>query len=168
MDRPAWMRRRYPGDGGGGRRSLSSIVGVLALGVLVVAVIAVLLGYADGDDGEDAAAPAGTSSPGASASAAGPTRTPVPIGSGAVEGRVRDLRRVDVYAEPRPAGDKVMSLTGGTRVVATCHRKGTVGYYGGRRSDVWIHIVSENRVGFVPAVYVDTEGDVTRQVTSCS
>jgi hypothetical protein len=147
---------------------------MIAIGVLVVAVVAVLLGYGDDDKGKggdrDAAASGGaspSSSPSASAGAT-PARTPIPIGSGAVEGTVRDLRRVDVYEEPRLGADKVMSLTGGTRVIATCHRPGPVGYYGGRRSEVWIHIVSDNRVGYVPSVYVDTGGDITGQVTACS
>ncbi|WP_406289885.1 hypothetical protein [Embleya sp. NBC_00896] len=64
--------------------------------------------------------------------------------------------------------DKVVQIKTGTAVRAFCHAEGSIAYYAGSSSKTWAQIDVEGKTGFVPAIFLDTDGDVTKQVPACT
>ncbi|OPC84383.1 hypothetical protein B4N89_28755 [Embleya scabrispora] len=64
--------------------------------------------------------------------------------------------------------DKVVQIKTGTEVRANCHAEGSIAYYAGSSSKTWAQIDVEGRTGFVPAIFLDTGGDVSKQIPACT
>lgn len=64
--------------------------------------------------------------------------------------------------------DKVVQIKTGTEVRANCHAEGSIAYYAGSSSRTWAQIDVEGKTGFVPAIFLETGGDVSRQIPACT
>ncbi|MFJ8738450.1 hypothetical protein ACIRL2_03675 [Embleya sp. NPDC127516] len=87
---------------------------------------------------------------------------------GSIAATVHTGGRLVMYKGTSYQSDKVVQIKTGTEVRANCHAEGSVAYYAGSSSRTWAQIDVEGKTGFVPAIFLETGGDVSRQIPACT
>ncbi|MYS83787.1 hypothetical protein [Embleya scabrispora] len=103
----------------------------------------------------------GKATSGTGQSAAGPR-------PGSVAATVHTGGRLAMYKGTSYQSDKVVQIATGTQVRANCHAEGSIAYYAGSSSRTWVQIDVEGKTGFVPAIFLESGGDLSKQVPACT
>jgi hypothetical protein len=101
--------------------------------------------------------PASGSAPGAAAPK--PNSIPATVHSG---------NKLVMYKGTSYQDDRVLQITTGTEVRANCRSQGSVAYFAGASSKTWAQIDVDGKTGFVPAIFLDTGGDIDKQLPACA
>ncbi|MGW1989072.1 hypothetical protein [Embleya sp. NPDC001921] len=87
---------------------------------------------------------------------------------GSIAATVHTGGRLVMYKGTSYQSDKVVQIQTGTEVRANCHAEGSIAYYAGSSSRTWAQIDVEGKTGFVPAIFLETGGDVSKQIPACT
>jgi hypothetical protein len=164
------------GLGGLSRHPVRILMVVGGLILLVIVFFVALLTVDGGGSGGKKVGATGGASASASASATksgtaqgtSPNQSPGVPRPGSVAATVHSGGWLVLYKGTSYQSEKIVQIKTGTQVRANCHAQGSVAYYAGSSSRTWAQIDVEGKSGYVPAIFLDSDGDLTEQVPACT
>jgi hypothetical protein len=153
------------------------VVGGLIL-LVVIFFIAILTVDGGGSDGKKkpktvgaSASKSTTASPGTSATDkkdSAPAETVAATKPKSIPATVHSGNKLVMYKGTSYQADRVLQITTGTEVRAICRSQGSIAYFAGASSRTWARIEVDGRTGYVPAIFLETGGDVDKQLPACA
>ncbi|MYW04341.1 hypothetical protein [Streptomyces sp. SID3343] len=113
----------------------------------------------------------GTAATGKSTSgkpASGPAQTAVAPKPDSIPATVHSGNKLVMYKGTSYQADRILQITTGTEVRANCRSQGSIAYFAGSSSKTWAQIEVDGKTGFVPAIFLDTGGDIDKQLPACA
>ncbi|MGC0420529.1 hypothetical protein [Embleya sp. AB8] len=152
------------------------VVGGLILLVIVFFVALLTLGgggssdkkKADASASKSGSASASASKSAGAAGASGGGDSAAGPKPGSIAATVHTGGWLALYKTTNYQSEKIIQIKTGTEVRANCHAEGSIAYYAGASSRTWAQVDVEGKTGFVPAIFLSTGGDVSKQVPACS